>query len=157
MNYMIIMKLIQLSRIKNHFTSLLSTISYTIYALLPTLQPQLEAHFPVEATSQALQGLSASNTSSDTGSTSQTPDNSLLLHEHHNPNPDQSPQERDAGPGEGGLSSNSHRGVGESWASEFQSGHSGSETDASNGESFVDSSIQEVETDDTVSFLLDRF
>lgn len=45
-------------RIKAHFTSLLSTISFTLYALLPTLQPQLFAAYPVEATSQALQAKS---------------------------------------------------------------------------------------------------
>lgn len=37
---------------------MLSTISFTLYALLPTLSPQLTAAYPVEATSQAIQGLS---------------------------------------------------------------------------------------------------
>lgn len=45
--------------VKAHFTSLLSTISFTLYALLPNLEPQLFAAFPVEATSQALQAKSA--------------------------------------------------------------------------------------------------
>lgn len=48
---------------KSHFTSLLSTISYTLYALLPTLQPQVYEAYPVESISQALQGLSSSEPS----------------------------------------------------------------------------------------------
>ncbi|WVF70706.1 hypothetical protein IAT40_005499 [Kwoniella sp. CBS 6097] len=53
---------------KNHFTSLISTISFTLYALLPTLQPQVFDAYPVESTSQALQGIS--NPSSLEASTS---------------------------------------------------------------------------------------
>jgi hypothetical protein len=45
-------------RLKSHFTSLISTISFTLYALLPTLQPQLFERYPIEHTSQALQGMS---------------------------------------------------------------------------------------------------
>jgi hypothetical protein len=37
----------------------MSTISFTLYALLPTLEPQISEAFPVEATSLALQGLTA--------------------------------------------------------------------------------------------------
>ncbi|WVQ97079.1 hypothetical protein IAU59_004189 [Kwoniella sp. CBS 9459] len=53
---------------KNHFTSLISTISFTLYALLPTLQPQVFDAYPVESTCQALQGIS--NSSSLDASTS---------------------------------------------------------------------------------------
>ncbi|BEI87096.1 hypothetical protein CcaverHIS002_0704420 [Cutaneotrichosporon cavernicola] len=45
--------------LKAHFTSLLSTISFTLYALLPNLEPALFAAYPVESTSQALQAKSA--------------------------------------------------------------------------------------------------
>lgn len=45
-------------RLKSHFSTLLSTLSFTLYALLPTLSPQLDSAYPVELTSQALQGLS---------------------------------------------------------------------------------------------------
>lgn len=44
--------------LKAHFTSLLSTISFTLYALLPNLEPALFAAYPVETTSQALQAKS---------------------------------------------------------------------------------------------------
>ncbi|ORY28637.1 Peroxin-3 [Naematelia encephala] len=78
---------------KNHFTSLSSTLSFTLYALLPTLAPQLSNAYPVELTSQALQGL----VTPDTGS---TPDQSLVL-----PSQVHTPEHS--------------RKVGESWASEF--------------------------------------
>lgn len=80
--------LTHLSRIKAHFTSVLSTISFTLYALLPTLEPQLFAAYPVEATSQALQaktGAAGNSVGSptDTGTTDPTPGStpadSLLL------------------------------------------------------------------------------
>ncbi|KAL1406185.1 peroxin [Vanrija albida] len=87
--------------IKAHFTSLLSTISFTLYALLPTLQPQLFAAYPVEATSQALQAKSnpaaappAGASISDLGSLpatsseatpGSTPADSLLLEGHAEP------------------------------------------------------------------------
>lgn len=45
--------------LKAHFTSLLSTISFTLYALLPNLEPALFAAYPVESTSQALQAKSS--------------------------------------------------------------------------------------------------
>ncbi|WWC87991.1 uncharacterized protein L201_002893 [Kwoniella dendrophila CBS 6074] len=48
---------------RNHFTSLISTISYTLYALLPTIQPQLFDEYNVEEISQALQGLSSTSVS----------------------------------------------------------------------------------------------
>jgi hypothetical protein len=65
-------------RLKSHFTSLISTISFTLYALLPTLHPQISAEYPVETISQALQGLSAP-ASSAAESTDPTPDSSVVL------------------------------------------------------------------------------
>ena len=79
--------------IKAHFTSLISTISFTLYALLPTLEPQLFAAYPVESTSQALQAKTGSTGTNGVGSptdtnttttTESTPADSLLL-EHPDP------------------------------------------------------------------------
>lgn len=95
---------------KQHFTSLISTISYTLYALLPTLQPQLSDQYPVEQISQALQGLPVSSSANE--SVNPTPDNSVLLppptqenlhveHENQAPSPEQP-------------------GIDQSWSSEFK-------------------------------------
>ena len=62
------------SRIKSHFTSLLSTISFTLYALLPTLGPQINDAYPVEDISLALQSLSTSGLTSTSTSTLQSGD-----------------------------------------------------------------------------------
>ena len=96
------------NRLKSHFTSLLSTISFTLYALLPTFQTHLSSAYPVEETSKALQGLSASSLSSSQGSVEGTPENSLFLHE----------------------TVGSTSGVEHSWASEFQGGGSASMLDS---------------------------
>lgn len=82
-------------RLKAHFNSLLSTISFTLYALLPTVEPQLFAEYPVEATSQALQAKVRGTVSpADTGTTEPTPGStpadSLLLDPNDNPNQSQS-------------------------------------------------------------------
>lgn len=96
------------SRLKSHFTSLLSTISFTLYALLPTLQPQLFERYPIEHTSQALQGMSVTSSTASLQPV-EVPDNSLHLHRG----------ESDA---DTSVTSHEpqHSGVGESWASEFQ-------------------------------------
>lgn len=82
-------------RLKAHFNSLLSTISFTLYALLPTVEPQLFAEYPVEATSQALQAkVRGAASPADTGTTEPTPGStpadSLLLDPNDNPNQNQS-------------------------------------------------------------------
>lgn len=130
-------------RIKNHFTSLISTLSFTLYALLPTLQPQIVDAYPVENTSRALQGLSSNNLNSSlasldtsTGATSET-GNSLLLH------------------GEGGSPSQSHAGrVGESWASEFERREQDTVSGSESGD--VAGSAVHVEADDAVRVTLQR-
>ncbi|RXK35535.1 hypothetical protein M231_07214 [Tremella mesenterica] len=86
--------------IKGHFTTLLSNISFTIYSLLPTLQPQLFDAYPVESTSQALQSLSQNG---DLQTPSTSPADSMLL--QHPPSSET-----------GGTPSH----PGDSWASEFQ-------------------------------------
>jgi hypothetical protein len=134
------------SRIKAHFTTLLSTISFTLYALLPTLQPQLFETYPVEATSQALQSLSMAS-SSQSSQLGETSESSLLLQR-----PDQQSEQNQASrEAESSLAESqstieqsppsagrqSHPGVGESWASEFQSQSgsvSGSESEGGVGE-----------------------
>lgn len=101
-----------LARLKSHFTSLLSTISFTLYALLPTLQPQLLDRYPVEETSQALQGMSmTSSTASiqpEQPVSVESPENSLHLNKG----------ESEAGTSVSGDEPVSA--VGESWASEFR-------------------------------------
>ena len=102
-------------RLKSHFTSLMSTISFTLYALLPNLQPQLSDAYPVESTSQALRGMSASTVSSSQVSVEVTPESSMIL---------QGPQGSDVGQIETQASpvksGNGASAVGESWASEFR-------------------------------------
>lgn len=101
--------------LKNHFTSLISTVTFTLYALLPTLQPQVSAEYPVEATSSALQGLSAPP-SSAAESTDPTPDSSMVLQP---PEPNTGTMQTShstpeiSGPGQ-------HGGVEQSWSSEFR-------------------------------------
>lgn len=101
--------------LKSHFTSLMSTISFTLYALLPNLQPQLSDAYPVESTSQALRGMSASTVSSSQVSVEVTPESSMIL---------QGPQGSDVGQIETQASpvksGNGASAVGESWASEFR-------------------------------------
>ncbi|CAD6576291.1 MAG: peroxin [Tremellales sp. Tagirdzhanova-0007] len=100
--------------LKNHFTSLLSTISFTLYALLPTLQSQIYDAYPVESTSQALQALSSSTLSSSQASIEPTPEHSMLLHGHT-----EDPVSSD-GATSLTKSGNDVEGVEESWASEFR-------------------------------------
>jgi peroxin-3 len=137
-------------RLKNHFTSLISTISYTIYALLPTLQPQILEYFPVEETSLALQGLSSMSSSMTSsareGREGDAPGESLLL-----------------------QSQITDGAVGQSWASEFQRNDANAanersgygENDANGGGesdtgltqedgSLLGDSMHGMETDDTV-------
>ncbi|KAL7423636.1 peroxin [Cryptotrichosporon argae] len=123
--------------IKSHFTTLLSTLHYTLYALLPTLQPQLQAAYPVESTSTAIQGLAYA-------SSEQTPDSSLVL------NPAGSPAAgvgagagaelpADAAPAQDGSSPRSVR-SGQSDAREGQDTLGVPRTDRANSEVSVDGS-----------------
>ena len=106
-------------------------MSITLYALLPTLGPQLAERYPVEWTSQALQDLS--NPVSSTASIDPTPDSapaaSTLLHAQYPAQGEETNQMGDNSESEisGNESSVSRRnqagdaaGVGESWASEFE-------------------------------------
>ncbi|OXB38605.1 hypothetical protein LQV05_002603 [Cryptococcus neoformans] len=142
--------------LKNHFTSLISSISFTLYALLPTLQPQVFEAYPVEKTSQAIQG-SASTSASSTmaGSTSSIeisePLNSLHLYgqgsqELEPPKEvvdNQSPQFSPSVP--------LVPAVDESWASEFQKKDSaGAEAETESG-IMVGGSVEIPETDDGLS------
>lgn len=93
--------------------SLLSNIHYTLYALLPTLGSQLADRYPIEQTSQALQGMSMASSAASIEPeqvTTGEPDNSLHL----------SRGDSDAGTSVSGNESHDGTGVGESWASEFQ-------------------------------------
>lgn len=116
-----------LRRLKSHFSSLLDTISFTLYALLPTLSPQLTSAYPVEETSGLLQGIS--NPSSSVASIGATPDttpaNSLLLQGEQEVSVREEEPSSASPPGSGtsGIStsvSGPTSAVGESWASEFQ-------------------------------------
>ncbi|OCF45265.1 hypothetical protein I317_00787 [Kwoniella heveanensis CBS 569] len=110
---------------KNHFTSLISTISFTLYALLPTLQPQVFEAYPVEGTSQALQGIS--NPSSLEASTSSLDQPSSPPARNGPPRPPGSQSWNREGSllsqQEGSTQSSPEAGAGslgaESWASEF--------------------------------------
>lgn len=102
--------------LKNHFTSLISTISFTLYALLPTIQPYLFGAYPVESTSQALQGSSSSNASSSQASVEATPENSMLLQGHT----ESGPSESERSETETSPTRRVSGAVGESWASEFR-------------------------------------
>lgn len=145
------------NRLKNHFTSLISSISFTLYALLPTLQPQVFEAYPVEKTSRAIQG-SASTSASSTmaGSTSSIeisePLNSLHLYgqgsqELEPPKEvvdNQSPQFSPSVP--------LVPAVDESWASEFQKKDSaGAEAETESG-IMIGGSVEIPETDDGVSY-----
>ena len=111
---------------RSHFSSLQNTINFTLYALLPTLQPQISAAYPVEATSQALQSRSTTGESSE-ASFQPTPESSVVLSGEtpRSPRSDHGPpvaaQETaqnlavTQGAEEGAAGSN----VGQSWASEF--------------------------------------
>ncbi|KAK8865737.1 hypothetical protein IAR55_000883 [Kwoniella newhampshirensis] len=154
---------------KNHFTSLISTISFTLYALLPTLQPQVFEAYPVESTSQALQGLSTTSLSASTSSAEtsereqESPENSLYLHrsgqhEHHSQDHERDQHTAHEDVRNGKDSGKSHspstsvQGT-ESWASEFRRGSSnnGEETES---EVLIGSSIGQPETDDGMSSIV---
>ncbi|WVQ71127.1 hypothetical protein IAR50_000652 [Cryptococcus sp. DSM 104548] len=167
--------------LKNHFTSLLSSISFTLYALLPTLRPQISQVFPVEQTSQSLQNLtsgdgSLSNSVSSVGSSLQetTADNSLHLHHNESegePKPEQAqvtPGSTQSSPKHPGSFDRRHSkssprvpsapGVGESWASEFQRsevGYAETETETESGY-MVGSSVGVPETDDGLSSVVSQ-
>jgi peroxin-3 len=105
----------------------LDTISFTLYALLPTLSPQLTSAYPVEETSGLLQGIS--NPSSSVASIGATPDttpaNSLLLQGEQEVSIREDEPSSASPPvsGTSGIStlvSGPTSAVGESWASEFQ-------------------------------------
>jgi hypothetical protein len=103
-------------------------VSYTFYALLPTLAEQLSSRYNVEAVSADLQGLSAIQSSVPSVTT--TPAASLLL-EH--------------------PADEARPGPSESWASEF---HDKAESDQSEGTGTdLHLSVSELgtETDDQVS------
>ncbi|WVQ85271.1 hypothetical protein IAT38_007436 [Cryptococcus sp. DSM 104549] len=151
---------------KNHFTSLISTISFTLYALLPTLQPQVFDAYPVESTSQALQGISVTSLSDSTssvetgagngdgeGSGTTAPENSLHLYGQNNgggeqAHPTQS-EEKKTHEGEAmehasptvSASSGTGTGVGESWASEFQRREEASGDETTENETEAESEI----------------
>jgi len=91
--------------------SLISTISFTLYALLPTLHPQLTDEYPVENTSQALQNLSAPASTAEP-----TPDHSMVLPQ---PSADVPPSSETSTDQEQ-RDSDRHGNVAESWTSEFQ-------------------------------------
>ena len=139
-----------MERLKNHFTSLISTISFTLYALLPTLHPQLTDEYPVENTSQALQNFSAATSTADP-----TPDHSMVL-----PHPSGDSQSSEGGAehheqqqqqegGEGG-SDHGHGNVAESWTSEFQTESVAESEDPS----MIGSSMVQGHEDDAVSCVL---
>jgi peroxin-3 len=127
---------------------LISTISFTFYALLPTLYPQLSDEYPVENTSQALQNFSAATSTADP-----TPDHSMVL-----PHPAGDSQSSDGGTDhehqqqERGDSAKSHEhgNVTESWTSEFQT-ESVAESEVP---SIIDAIMAQGHEDDTVRRLL---
>ncbi|ORX34166.1 Peroxin-3 [Kockovaella imperatae] len=117
--------------LRNHFTSLQNTIHFTLYALLPTLQPQLSAAYPVEVISQAIQGKSTETSLS--GSIAQTPESSMILQgaqqspQNHTESTAQSITNGQSSPEQGVT----HDGrIGESWASEFKQRENQLESDA---------------------------
>ncbi|WVW80321.1 hypothetical protein I302_102300 [Kwoniella bestiolae CBS 10118] len=160
---------------KNHFTSLISTISFTLYALLPTVQPQLFEEYNIEDLSQALQDISApaqgetpSELSESTGSLDKSQDqgNSLLLSEtntdYHN-HQEVGPRAED----NAAVAESSPEVSSESWASEFQSqsqrresnpnseNESGAETEAES-EGMLGSSIGQIDTEDAMSSVVSQ-
>ncbi|WWC68479.1 uncharacterized protein I206_102408 [Kwoniella pini CBS 10737] len=158
----------QKNLMKNHFTSLISTISFTLYALLPTIQPQLFETYNTEEISQALQGLSSSsitNTESLSESTSSldpsiTTGNSLMFSE--NPIKDQpissshseaSPTHTEDAGTQPGIASS----VTESWASEFERRENGSEPEIeTEDEGRLGSSIGQIDTEDAMSSVVSQ-
>lgn len=126
-------------RLKRSFNAALSSSSYTLYALLPTLSEQLNERYDVEAVSAELQNLSASQ--STVASSTATPAASQVLEQ-----PVEEPQPvEDLKPASG-----QPLGPGESWASEFRSDASeGTGTDLHMSVSELDT---EPETDDQVCF-----
>ncbi|WVO13411.1 hypothetical protein L204_101026 [Cryptococcus depauperatus] len=123
--------------LKNHFTSLISQISFTVYALLPTLYPQVFEAYPVESTSQTIQEFSTlaplMNESISSVDSSNS-DNSLHLQAQRKEKMlDQSiassteTDENDSGSTKNhdgtNLEAQHALGIGESWASEFHKGN----------------------------------
>lgn len=117
------------TRLKNHFSTLLSTLSFTLYALLPTLSPQLDSAYPVELTSQALQGLSNPvssqiSTASGDNEADQVGSSSILdssvpdVSTHYADSSEGDPRRLSSGSGGNGVEAS----VTESWASEFRGG-----------------------------------
>ncbi|ODN84237.1 hypothetical protein L202_00232 [Cryptococcus amylolentus CBS 6039] len=164
--------------LKNHFTSLISNISFTLYALLPALRPQISQVFPVEQTSQSLQNFtsgdsSLSNSVSSVDSSRQETTAENFLHLHHNDESDSKPEQAQVTPGSTQSSPKhpgsidrrhsksspkvpSAPGVGESWASEFQRAEGGdSETETESGY-MVGGSVGVPETDDGLSSIISQ-
>ena len=131
---------------RGHFQSLQNTISFTIYALLPTLQPQLESAYPVEAISQVLQSKSSGSLGdSSMSSVEPTPEGSVLLQDTP-----KSPQS-EVGLLQAAGESSDHAAVGESWASEFKQGHDHENVDpASPTQASIDGSMLHAPSGDEV-------
>jgi peroxin-3 len=110
-------------RLKSHFSTLLSTLSFTLYALLPTLSPQLDSAYPVELTSQALQGFSnpvSSQISTASAENDTEGDHTTVVPvtlDTSVPDMPQIPEDERRGSSSSGLEEGS---VSESWASEFR-------------------------------------
>ncbi|XAO23460.1 hypothetical protein I312_102238 [Cryptococcus bacillisporus CA1280] len=147
--------------LKNHFTSLISSISFTLYALLPTLQPQVFEAYPVEKTSQAIQGTATTATSSartDSASSIETcePLNSLHLYEQ-GPQESKPPKEAvDNRSPQFGPSVPLVPTVDESWASEFQRKDSEGTTAETESGIIVGGSVGVPETDDGLSSIVSQ-
>ncbi|KAK6907522.1 hypothetical protein I204_04009 [Kwoniella mangroviensis CBS 8886] len=163
---------------KNHFTSLISTISFTLYALLPTIQPSLFEKYNVEEISQALQDISSTSSSELSESTSSLDpnqnqkENSLLLSDT-TPQPDVENTRADVPPSRPSPSPSPEVGVtststSESWASEFQNGQNGqtsqrresssnSETETeTESEGMLGSSIGQIDREDAMSSIVSQ-
>ncbi|WVQ65085.1 uncharacterized protein L199_003256 [Kwoniella botswanensis] len=161
---------------KNHFTSLISTISFTLYALLPTIQPTLFERYNVEEISQVLQDISSTTSSELSESTSSLDPNqkvnSLLLSDTTpNPHPHEEGTRADVSQPSPSPSSSPSPEVGvgstsESWASEFQNTQNGqtsqrresssnSETETES-EGMLGSSIGQIDTEDAMSSIVSQ-
>lgn len=134
---------INVCRLKYHFTSLLSTISFTLYALFPTMSAQLETRWPVERTSRRLQEMSMTSSISSISSHKSETEPSITLQDNDTPAEPSGLREMPTTASESSIRSEtgpsvvsqptdtstqsnmtedgSVSGAGESWASEFTS------------------------------------
>nr|XP_018264894.1 uncharacterized protein I303_03075 [Kwoniella dejecticola CBS 10117]OBR87052.1 hypothetical protein I303_03075 [Kwoniella dejecticola CBS 10117] len=153
---------------KNHFTSLISTISFTLYALLPTIQPQLFEAYNTEEISQALQGLSSSSIArSETNlseSTTANQDTTTTPHPGYGSirtGTETEPQKSEHGNRENPQDQvplqppETAGSVTESWASEFSRRESGSEPETAS-EGMLGSSIGQIDTEDAMSSVVSQ-